>query len=213
MDAPRGARRAVAVLCAAFLVVTGCQTAPPSVVVGPGAGAPWPEQLDALERLNRYGLNGRVAVAANGEGFSASLRYAQQGRGAHLSLDGPLGIGGVRVAFDDRALQIETSKGERLEGPEARDLLERRLGFVLPLAELRWWLLGIPAPGEATVDKQDTGEIRGFMQNGWRVSIESRASGLGFSLPRRLTAERVGTAPDMPGTAARMKLLIDRWQP
>lgn len=213
MDAPRGARHAAAVLCTALLFIAGCRTAPPPVVVGPGAGAPWAEQLDALERLHRFGLNGRVAVAANGEGFSASLRYAQQGRGANLSLDGPLGIGGVRVAFDDRELQIQTSRGERLEGPEARELLERRLGFVLPLAELRWWLLGIPAPGEATVDKQDTGEIRGFMQNGWRVSIESRAAGLGFALPRRLTAERLGDMGGDAGQNARMKLLIDRWQP
>jgi outer membrane lipoprotein LolB len=220
MEAPRGPGRAAAVLCAALLGIAGCRTAPPPVV-GPGAGAPWAEQLDALERLQRYGLNGRVAVAANGEGFSASLRYAQQGRGAQLSLDGPLGIGGVRVEFDDREFEIETSRGERLEGPEARALLERRLGFALPLAELRWWLLGIPAPGEVTVDRQDSGEIRGFMQNGWRVSIESRAAGLGFALPRRLTAERVGAgiatddthAPDAAPQSARMKLLIDRWTP
>jgi outer membrane lipoprotein LolB len=212
MVAGRGARRAAAVLCTVLLGLAGCRTAPPPVV-GPGAGAPWQEQLGALERLERYGLNGRVAVAANGEGFSASLRYEQQGPGARLSLDGPLGIGGVRVEFDDRSLEIETSRGERLEGAEARALLERRLGFALPLAEMRWWLLGIPAPGAAAIDRQDTGEIRGFVQNGWRVSIESRAAGLGFALPRRMNAERVDASPEAAAQTARMKLLIDRWTP
>ena len=49
-----------------------------------------------------------------------------------------------------------------------------------------------------------SGEIRDFTQNGWRVSINSRAAGLGFALPQRLTAERDG---------ARLKLLVERWQP
>jgi outer membrane lipoprotein LolB len=75
----------------------------------------------------------------------------------------------------------------------------------LPLAELRWWLLGIPAPGDAELNQDAaSGEIHGFVQSGWRVVINSRAPDLGFALPRRLTAEREG---------ARMKLLVETWRP
>jgi outer membrane lipoprotein LolB len=193
------------VLAACMLTMLGgCRTAPPKTVSGPGAGAPWPEQRAALEGLQSYGLNGRVAVAANGEGFTASLRYAQQARGANMSLDGPLGIGGLRVDVKEQEVEIATSRGDRLEGSEARAELERRLGFELPLRELRWWLLGIPAPGDASVDAAASGEIRAFTQNGWRISIQSRVTGLGFALPQRLTAERDG---------ARMKLMVERWLP
>src|SRR6188508_929754 len=101
-------------------LLAGCRTAPPAVIVGPGADAPWPEQRAALEQLNRYGLNGRVAVAANGQGFSASLRYAQQPRSANLSLDGPLGIGGLRLEIEGEDLEVTTSRGETLDGREAR---------------------------------------------------------------------------------------------
>jgi len=183
----------------------GCQTPRQSVVIGPGADAPWPQQHQALASLDRYSLVGRVAVAANGQGFSASLRYAQQPKGADLALDGPLGIGGLRVSLQGEAVSITTSRGERLDGVAARDELERRLGFALPLAELRWWLLGIPAPGAADVSQDAaSGEISGFTQSGWHVSIQSRAAGLGFALPQRLTAEREG---------ARLKLLAERWLP
>jgi outer membrane lipoprotein LolB len=197
-------RVAACALVLAVATLAGCRTAPPKVIVGPGADAPWPEQRSALEQLDRYGLNGRVAVAANGQGFSASLRYAQQPRAANLSLDGPLGIGGLRLAIEGEDLEVTTSRGETLDGREARAELERRLGFELPLRELRWWLLGIPAPGEAVVNAAESGEIRDFTQNGWRVSIASRAAGLGFSLPQRLTAERDG---------ARLKLLVEHWLP
>ncbi len=185
-------------------LLAGCRTAPPAVIVGPGADAPWPEQRAALEKLERYSLNRREAVAANAQGLSPSLRYQQLPRSSNLALDGPLGIGGLRVVLEGEELEIATSRGEKLDGDAARAELERRLGVALPLGELRWWLLGIPAPGDATVNQDGgTGEIPDFIQAGWRVSINSRAAGLGFSLPQRLTAEREG---------ARLKLLVERWQ-
>jgi len=196
---------AALVATAALLLSAGCRTLPPSAGAGPGADAPWPEQRAALEKLDRYGLNGRVAVAAQGQGFSASLRYQQEPRRSNLALDGPLGIGGLRVDLEGEDITIATSRGEKLDGEAARGELERRLGFALPLMELRWWLLGLPAPGEATVNQDaGTGEIRDFTQNGWHVSINSRAAGLGFALPQRLTAEREG---------ARLKLLVEQWRP
>ena len=198
-------RVAPGIALAALGLLAGCRSVPPRTVVGPGADAPWPEQRAALEKLDRYGLNGRVAVAANGQGFSASLRYQQLPRGSNLALDGPLGIGGLRIVLEGDDVEIATSRGEKLDGDAARAELERKLGFVLPLAELRWWLLGIPAPGEASVNQDGgSGEIRDFTQDGWHVSINTRADSLGFSLPQRLTAEREG---------ARLKLLVEQWRP
>jgi len=162
-----------------LLALAGCRTAPvPPPIIGPGADAPWAEQRDALAGVSRYALTGRVAVAADGEGFSGSLRYQQQERRAELAIDGPLGMGGVRVNVDGEAVTISDSRGESFDGPAARAELEQRLGFTLPLTELRWWLLGIPAPGEVDVTAEAaSGEIHGFMQNGWRVNIDARAPG------------------------------------
>ena len=190
---------------AVLAMLGGCRTAPPPVAIpGPGADAPWPVQRAALEKLERYALAGKVAVAANGQGFSAALRYEQQPLRADLALDGPLGIGGMRIGLEEHALAVTNSRGEALDGEAARAEIERRLGFELPLDELRWWLLGLPAPGEAQLDAAtDGGEIRGFRQNGWQVAINSRAPALGFALPQRLTAERDG---------ARLKLFVERWQ-
>jgi outer membrane lipoprotein LolB len=193
-----------------LVLLAGCRTAPPvarPAVSGPGADAPWAEQRAALETFANYNLAGRVAVAANGQGFSASLRYAQQPHRSDLALDGPLGIGGLRVEIEGEALRIYTSRGEQLDGVAARAELERRVGFALPLAELRWWLLGVPAPGSHAVEAApDTegGALSAFEQDGWQVRIDSRAPALGFALPKRLTAERAG---------ARLKLLVETWQP
>jgi outer membrane lipoprotein LolB len=206
----RAAARATPVAAAlamsmALLLLGGCRTAPPVTVPGPGADAPWPEQRAALERLDHYTLSGRIAVAASGQGFSGSLRYQQQPHRSDLALDGPMGLGGLRVAVEGEQVNISTSRGETLDGAAARAEIESRLGFPLPLVELRWWLLGVPAPGDANVDQDaGSGEIHGFEQHGWRVRVDARAPALGFALPQRLTATREG---------ARMKLLVENWQP
>jgi outer membrane lipoprotein LolB len=206
----RAAAQSALVALGGLMLVAGCRTLPPAPsqpIGGPGADAPWPVQRAALETFANYNLTGRVAVAANGQGFSASLRYAQQPHRADLALDGPLGIGGLRVELEEDSLKIFTSRGEQLDGVAARAELERRVGFALPLAELRWWLLGVPAPGAGAVESvpdAQAGPVSAFEQNGWQVRIDSRAPALGFALPKRLTAEREG---------ARLKLLVETWRP
>jgi outer membrane lipoprotein LolB len=200
---------------AVLVAFSACRTLPPAPIAGPGADAPWPEQRARLETFDRYALVGRVAVAANGQGFTASLRYEQRPDASNLALDGPLGIGGLRVALDGEALRIETSRGEKLDGAAAREELERRLGFPLPLAELRWWLLAIPAPGGDATTRMDiaSSEITRFVQRGWSVTIDKRMPALGFALPQRLTVERVDVdRAAAGGEGARMKLVVERWQ-
>jgi len=202
------ALRAAVAAGVVLLALAGCRTRPPvTAVIGPGADAPWPEQQAALGKLDSYALNGRLAVAANGQGFSGSLRFRQQDSRSEMALDGPMGIGGMRVQLDGEELGITSSRGEKLGGNEARAELEQRLGFALPLANLRWWLLGIPAPSAPengiAPAAQATPPVA-FDQDGWHVSVNSRAPGLGFSLPQRLTIEREG---------ARLKLLVEQWQP
>ncbi len=205
---PRSALRVALAGSVVLLALAGCRTRPPTTTVfGPGADAAWSEQYAALRQLDGYSLNGRVAVAAKGQGFSGSLRYQQQAQRSEMSLDGPMGIGGVRVLLDGEDINISTSRGETLDGAAARAELEQRLGFTMPLADLRWWLLGLPAPRAGQAAETEAGPSAppaAFEQDGWQVSVNSRAPGLGFSLPQRLTIERDG---------ARLKLLVEQWGP
>ena len=167
----------------------------------------WPERRASLQELAQFSLSGRIAVAAAEQGFSGHLRYGLARQRSDLMIDGPMGIGGLHIGWDGEAIEVVTSRGLRLDGAAARAEIERRLGFALPLAELRYWLLGVPtpnAPAQETLREVDgvAKRLAGLQQSDWVIDYASY--GTAPALPNKLTARRADT---------RVRIVVDRWQP
>ena len=155
--------------------------------------------------LNQWSASGRMAVAAGNDGGSGSFDWAQDGTTSRLDLRGPLGAGAVRLVVTPQTLSLADGSGRVLDADVARADLQARLGADLPWGHLRYWLLGLPAPGvEATVRDQDAAPWRVIEQAGWRLAYDSFEVVGGLSLPRRLTAER---------EAVRVRVIVDAWRP
>ena len=155
--------------------------------------------------LNQWSASGRMAVAAGNDGGSGSFDWAQDGTTSRLDLRGPLGAGAVRLVVTPQTLSLADGSGRVLDADVARADLQARLGADLPWDYLRYWLIGLPAPGvEATVRDQDAAPWRVIEQAGWRLAYDSFEVVAGLSLPRRLTAER---------EAVRVRVIVDAWRP
>jgi outer membrane lipoprotein LolB len=197
--------RALAAVLLGVLPLAGCA---PLVTRTTGTAAPtpsWAERRDQLQGLTGFALRGRVAVAAGEQGFNAALRWQQAGDRAEIALDGPFGIGGLRVAVNGPALALTTGRGQRLDGAAARGELERELGFELPLDALRYWLLGVPSPGQPAEERLEDGmpRLAGLSQDGWRIEYPDYVQTADGDRPRRLTATR---------GAARLRLVVESWR-
>jgi outer membrane lipoprotein LolB len=183
-------------LLATAALLAGCaatRTAGPA-----GARAPDPE------RFTQWTARGRIALAAQGEGGSGSFVWQQRSERTELALRGPLGAGGLQLTLDGETIKLADPDGAPLDGDAARAELERRLGTRLPLAEMRYWLLGLPAP-EDVVDgpvQFATGATPGFVQAGWVVSYDVLGAQGEWILPDRLTAT---------SGSARVRIVIDDW--
>lgn len=182
------------------LALAGCQTVP--VPAAPAVA--WSVRRLALQSLGRFGLNGRVAIAVGKQGFNAGLRWSQSDAVTHLSLSGPLGAGGVEVTADGDNLSIVTSSGKHLGADEAREELEDKLGFEPPLTSLRYWVLGVPAPGgPASVQLDSQQRLSTLAQDGWRIDYGSYMPVGAEWLPRLMTLQREGV---------RVRMVVDGWR-
>jgi outer membrane lipoprotein LolB len=185
--------RSAAVLLLAAL--GGCAVAPvappPHVPADPSAYSAWT-------------ATGRLALAANGEGGSGSFTWEQQADATTISLRGPLGTGAMRVTVDGDHLSVTDDDGRSLDTAQTRALLRERLGADLPWGNLRFWMLGVPAPGgPARVADADEAPLRVIEQADWRIGYDDFQPMLDASLPTRFTATRAGV---------RLKVSVDRWQ-
>jgi outer membrane lipoprotein LolB len=186
---------------AALAVLAGCRTLPPA----PPPGASWETRRPQLQSLEHFQLRGRVAVAAGGEGFNASLHWTQDGTRSEVTLEGPLGVGGAQLTATGDELTVVTSRGERVESAAAHAELAARLGFDPPLSSLRFWVLGVPDPTQPATESLDPAQQRlsGLIQGGWHVEYQSYGSAGGQTLPARMTLQR---------EEVRVRLLVDDWQ-
>jgi outer membrane lipoprotein LolB len=185
------------VLC---VVLAGCATTQPQRPPLDAAG-----QQAVLLQLQDFSLAGRAALPTG----SASVDWQQQADVSKVKLSGPLGVGSLQLEYSAARLRLQSSRGLRLVDDEAEQVLVRELGFVPPFDALRYWIRGLPAPGDAAAQetRDADGMLQELQQQGWhvrydrRVTVNTRAGAL--QLPQKLTATR---------DALQLKLVIDRWR-
>lgn len=190
------AMNARSLLLAMILFMGGCATLPQGAVLPESLPADWESRRSVLQQWPRFDVQGRVAVANGAEGFTAALHWAQRARDASVELQGPFGMGGLRLRLTDGRFANESARVE----------LEQQLGFVLPIESLRYWMLGVPDPARAVEEQRDGSVERlvSLRQEGWQVSFTSYGpvAGVDYDLPQRIEATREGV---------RVRLLIERW--
>jgi outer membrane lipoprotein LolB len=186
------------------VMLASCRTVPVHhETPGPGQTQSWEVRRPQLQARDRFELKGRVAVATGSDGFNARLRWTQDGKQTHMSLDGPLGAGGVQVTSDGSAVSIVTSRGDRLDNDAARAELTNRLGFDPPIDSLRYWVLGVPEPGHPAQESLDSQQrLAALEQDGWQILYTDYMSVGGEWLPSKLTLQRQGV---------RLRLVVDGW--
>jgi outer membrane lipoprotein LolB len=192
---------------ASVLALVGCQTAPqplaptatPEQVV-----AGWPARRAQLQARSQFTAQGRIGVVVGSDGFNGRLRWIQDGARSTVSLDGPLGVGGLRIVDDAGVLTLTKPGGEVLDSQAAHDELVDRMGFEPPLGSLRYWLLGVPDPSSPSTEMPGAqGYLGSLVQSDWTVTISAYMQSADGALPRQLTVARGNV---------RVKVVIDAWR-
>ncbi|CAN5122728.1 lipoprotein insertase outer membrane protein LolB [soil metagenome] len=197
----RLARDAAIGMC--VLTLTGCLQ--PQQRPDVFTAASWPARREALQSLERWTLQSRIAVSTVDEGWGGTLSWRQEENHVDARFRGPLGVGGFHIEGRPDELTLETSDGERvvLTDPEAE--LAAELGWRVPLASMRYWMLGVADPdgGRSTEELDEHGRLGGLTQRDWIVQYKSYRSFDGATLPRKLV---------MHNDALEIRLAIDDWE-
>jgi outer membrane lipoprotein LolB len=205
-----GIRGAVLLGVTASWFLAGCIStathAPKSIAPSatPPASVPWEQRLPALQAIATFQIEGKIAATDGKQGFSAGLRWRQQGDAATIDLSAPLGFGAAHIEQGPEGLTVTTAQGATFRSAAASEQLSATLGFEPPLGSLRFWVLGASDPAlsaQESIDDQQ--RLSHLDQDGWHVDCEDYALVNQQWLPRRLIVTR---------QALRLKLIVNTWR-
>ncbi len=113
-----------------------------------------------------------------------------------VRLFGPLGVGAVRMQFDEKGAVLFDQKGRPHYGDSAELLLNRIVGWPIPVDALSSWLFSMPSSAAPfRYQLGDDQHLAVLEQLGWRIEYSAYRDYSGELMPRKIVASR-----DLPAT-------------
>lgn len=195
-------RRIIPLLLA--LLLGACSQTPPRPLPEMAAELSWQLRQQQLQQLTQWEISGRLAVQSDHEAWYLSLEWQQRDTEYSLNLIAPLGQGAMQLHGDGAQVTLLTDQGESISSSDPELLLYQQFGWKVPVKALRYWVLGLPAPGDSQQSLDEYGRLSHLQQSGWEIEFIDYQAQLGAELPRKVFIRN---------HQASIKLVINNWTP
>ena len=175
---------------AAVLALSGC------------AGLITAERLPAGEPFD---ILGRVLAIGEGRAFSSGFRWRHDADADEIWLLSPTGQVLAHIAATADEATLTAADQQQYRALSAESLMQRALGWALPLDRLQHWVRGTVIPGRvvAAAVRDAPGRLSELEQDGWRIHYAYAEAPAGTQQPRRL---------DLIRGTQQIRLVIDEWR-
>lgn len=137
-----------------------------------------------LTQLNHWQLEGKIAVRHANKSDSAALRWQQHKDHFDIFLSGPLGTGATRLLGTPKQLIISNDTEEVTSTSDPEQLLEKHLGWTLPLEKLPLWIVGRSDNKSAEFNTDHT--LANFTEQDWQVEYQRYQAVGQWMLPEKI---------------------------
>jgi len=173
------------------LLISACSTVPTGEVDQAERASLYASKSGTLAVADRWALRGRLAVNDGEEGGSGHLSWQKHGQTSSIKFRGALGRGAWQLQADENGAVLEWADGEVHRADSVSELIERRLGWAIPVNALAWWVRGLTAPGDWDLRQLDQyGNLEKLSQLGWDIEYGRYRNTASISMPMKLTARK-----------------------
>jgi len=167
--------------------------------------ANWLKHKKTLQPIHIWQFNGRFGAKTNTETWTGSINWSQQQQNYKINIAGPLSSGSIELEGEENYALLRLSDKHAFSDNNPQSLLQAHTGLKLPVNELRYWLLGLPAPEMRYTIKSFTqkGQLSKLQQNNWEVSFKRYTKVGRLQLPDKIFIENHDI---------NVRLIIQKWQ-
>jgi len=145
-----------------------------------------PDQLQSGTHLTlrKKSLSAKAAFSAQGKlglqegkrGGNIRFQWQQVGERYSLALfSGFIGQGSIDISGDANQVILTEADGSKRQAKTPEALIEEALQWSIPVSDLRYWLLGLPAPQTPVegLKYDDEKRIWQLKQAGWTINYQA----------------------------------------
>ena len=163
------------------------------------------QHVQQLSGLNQWSLEGKLGYRDNKDGGSAWVSWSQQQKNFDISLNGPFGVGATRIIGSEHYAQLQRSGHDNITANSPTALTEYLFGWQWPVAELQFWVRGIPAPTTtSTISHNPDGTLAKLEQSNWVLQFSNYKKQDEWILPGKIKGQNGDY---------RFTLVVKNWQP
>lgn len=124
------------------------------------------QQTQLVEHIDDFQASGRIQLMAQGQRQTASFHWLEQDGQLDIEIFGPLGFGRAHLRIQQDGKSTLKAQGEVHEANSAEEILDKAIGFPLPVAALQNGIKGIP-PKNLDINHQPVSyQVLKYAQNG-----------------------------------------------
>jgi outer membrane lipoprotein LolB len=187
----------------ASLLLASCSTRQVVSTDREAAEFAYQQRAASLSALNSWDMAGKLSVDDGDDGGSGKLSWKVREDSSLMNFRGALGRGAWQLDSRPGFAELQKSDGTVTRSTTVNDLLESEIGWHIPVNSLKWWALGVSAPGDTELlDLDSSGRVLAMQQHGWNISFERYRQFDGIELPGRMDAVR---------GRYRVKMAVSNW--
>ena len=121
----------------------------------------------------------------------------------HVTVSSSLNLYHITIINDRQQLSLQQNQKDPLIANTPEALMQQAVGYSLPISNLYYWIRGLPAPGKAKTQFDESGHLSTLAQAGWEINYRHYQSVNGIDLPSLIQLYK---------TPFNIKIAIKSWQ-
>ncbi|HSW68732.1 MAG TPA: lipoprotein insertase outer membrane protein LolB [Gammaproteobacteria bacterium] len=161
-------------------------------------------RVTVLSNIKSWDLKGLIAIRNAKDAWSANWQWTQNPKDYTINLVGPLGSQSIQLTGSPHSVQLETSDGKKFQSDSPESLLEKQLGWRLPVSSLYYWIRGLPVPSLPAEKQFDSANrLTVLVQQGWRIEYLRYSTVNQIDLPGKMV---------LNNALLNVKIIVNEWK-
>ena len=196
-------------LLATLLLLGACSSLPEHPVTTESHEA-WARHQAQWAQIDSWEIHARSAIFVDQEVHQVGINWQREQDQFAFVIEAPFGQGVFRIESFSALGNLASTRLTMPDGQEYFDdsaelLLNKVLGWSIPISRLEWWIKGLPQPpADYSYELRYDGRLKSLQQDDWTVNYldyfdpDSSAGGL----PKKMYLKHQKLA---------LKIVIERW--